>query len=444
MVSSQPVMALLLRALAAVAFAATCAGGDDPPAVELLSPHDGLSLALGGPRRVVCGGGSSALVIVRHADAAGAQLCLALAEPVDGDGPALRLRAPEQDAGGDELCLPLGQGRDISPVLPATTALAVPFAVAGDGAEEAVRKLRLRAILRPAGEGGAVLAEATAEVSVLVGHDGAAPTARCVGAQRWEEAAEIAGLYRLLAEARRGDAAALAASAAAVSDTVPHSARLAVAAAHGLLLAAQPRFLAPQWCSMLRHPGCVESQFAPAALPSSPYATTAQLVEGLRRRVSRLAAAIARARLALVHPAATTETVVAGEVSALQAARTRAQEALLDAQLVESVLAQSALRPPPPPPRLAIVFMTMRPGGYDVLLESLAQQTDARYELFCVDELTHERRSAVAARAAALGVNLIGLRPGKPRADPPEGKFRFGYANAMNTGLLGVAAHHAS
>ena len=88
--------------------------------------------------------------------------------------------------------------------------------------------------------------------------------------------------------------------------------------------------------------------------------------------------------------------------------------------------------------------MTMRPGGYDVLLESLAQQTDARYELFCVDELTNERRSAVAARAAALGVNLIGLRPGKPRADPPEGKFRFGYANAMNTGLLGVAAHHAS
>ena len=36
------------------------------------------------------------------------------------------------------------------------------------------------------------------------------------------------------------------------------------------------------------------------------------------------------------------------------------------------------------------------------------------------------------------------LGPGKPRADPPEGKFRFGYANAMNTGLLGVAAHHAS
>lgn len=97
----------------------------------------------------------------------------------------------------------------------------------------------------------------------------------------------------------------------------------------------------------------------------------------------------------------------------------------------------------------------MRPGGYDVLLSSLAGQTDVRYELFCVDELAPARRSTVAAQARALGVNLAGLKPGKrrprlprhgaksPAADAEEGQWRFGYANAMNTGLIAIAERHA-
>jgi hypothetical protein len=145
------------------------------------------------------------------------------------------------------------------------------------------------------------------------------------------------------------------------------------------------------------------------------------------------------------------------ELASLELSLKHAQSALVDAQLVSSVLMHSAFSTaPPPPPLLAIVFMTMRPGGYDVLFSSLAAQTDVRYELFCVDELESARRSTVAAQARSLGVNLAGLKPGKLRprlpqrtgakssaADTHENQWRFGYANAMNTGLLGIADRHA-
>ena len=128
--------------------------------------------------------------------------------------------------------------------------------------------------------------------------------------------------------------------------------------------------------------------------------------------------------------------------------------------LVDALL----LFPSPSPPLAVAVddvvvvrgaFMTMRPGGYDVLLSSLAAQTDTRYELFCVDELAAARRKTVSAQAAALGVNLVGLQPGKERPNlPPQSgaetsavgakrRWRFGYANAMNTGLIGIASRHA-
>jgi hypothetical protein len=53
----------------------------------------------------------------------------------------------------------------------------------------------------------------------------------------------------------------------------------------------------------------------------------------------------------------------------------------------------------------SIVFVTKRPGGYDVLLEALARQTNRNYELICVDELADHRAHAVKEMAAELQVN---------------------------------------
>ena len=54
----------------------------------------------------------------------------------------------------------------------------------------------------------------------------------------------------------------------------------------------------------------------------------------------------------------------------------------------------------------SIVFVTKRPGGYDVLLEALARQTNRNYELICVDELADHRAHAVKEMAAELEVNI--------------------------------------
>ena len=448
----------------AVAAAAVWAAPATAPSVDILAPNDALSVAAGGRRVRQCGSGSSALVVVRNValDAPDTQLCVALAEP---DGSAsMQLRVADQLVqNGAEVCLPPGSAADISPALPASAALVVPLSAALPAGGAALRDwtgtLRLRAVVR-SGRAAAAIAESTANLTVLVEapRDGAAGSAAgCVGPRRFDDAAEVAGLYRLLAATRLSGTGAIAEAAGVIADAVPQSGRIATATAHAWLRAAQPRFLAPQWCAMLRHPGCIESEYAPAALPPSPYNTTADLAQGWNLRVARLASAIGRGRMALTHDGGHwSSTVSPDELAALELDLTRAQAALVDAQLVSSVLAQVALSTaPPPPPLLAIVFMTMRPGGYDVLLSSLAAQTDTRYELFCVDELAAARRKTVSAQAAALGVNLVGLQPGKERPNlPPQSgaetsavgakrRWRFGYANAMNTGLIGIASRHA-
>ena len=117
---------------------------------------------------------------------------------------------------------------------------------------------------------------------------------------------------------------------------------------------------------------------------------------------------------------------------------------------------------------LSIVFMTVRPGGYDVLLGALAQQTSREFELICVDELaaaaTHVdggervpggstvqevggRATAIreAAEALGLGRHIRYIGPSDPVVDAgrtppvssphgPDGPH-FGIANAMNSGV---------
>lgn len=452
-------MRAVVALLGAAAAAARLGSAAGLPSVDVLAPNDGFARALGARRVRACGSGSSALIVVRNVllDQHEARLCVSLSDP--GGQNAFEFLVDDQSAAdGVEVCLPPTFELGISPALPASTALVVPFsALAGSELQEDwVGTLRLRAVLR--GIAGTSLAETTADFTVLVEtRPGPAGSPGCVGQQRFDDAAEVAGLYRLQVATRRGDTDTIAEAAANIADSVPQSGRIAAAAANAYLRAARPRFLAPQWCAMLRHPGCIESEFAPASMPPSPYATTAELALGWNQRVLRLTAAIGRGRVALTHDGGHwSSTVTAEELAALQLDLTRAHAALVDAQLVSSVLTHAALSTAaPPPPLLAIVFMTMRPGGYDVLLSSLAAQTDTRYELFCVDELASARRSAISARAAELGINLVGLKPGKERPRPPrhtgtepsaadadDRQWRFGYANAMNTGLIGIASRH--
>eukprot|EP00960_Hanusia_phi_P019368 571734-Hanusia_phi.AAC.1 len=92
--------------------------------------------------------------------------------------------------------------------------------------------------------------------------------------------------------------------------------------------------------------------------------------------------------------------------------------------------------PPPPsltPPLLSIVFVTKRPGGYDILLNALARQTSKSYELICVDELAPFRAEKVKDMARQLGVNLLAVTMSKPKTHP---QTDFGIANAFNTGFI--------
>lgn len=59
----------------------------------------------------------------------------------------------------------------------------------------------------------------------------------------------------------------------------------------------------------------------------------------------------------------------------------------------------------------SIIFVTKRPGGYDVLLEALARQTSKDYELICVDELADSRRSKVAKATIDSPILCILLGP---------------------------------
>ncbi len=87
--------------------------------------------------------------------------------------------------------------------------------------------------------------------------------------------------------------------------------------------------------------------------------------------------------------------------------------------------------------KLSIVYITKRPGSYDVLFNSILQQNyPLDYELICIDDalpLAKGRAEAVIDYANKKGVRLKALRAGKAKTSPDA---RFGYCNALNTGVL--------
>jgi ubiquinone/menaquinone biosynthesis C-methylase UbiE len=81
----------------------------------------------------------------------------------------------------------------------------------------------------------------------------------------------------------------------------------------------------------------------------------------------------------------------------------------------------------------SIVYFTYRPGGFDILADSLQNQTVKDYELIVVDDYAVDRRAAVRNYLEKSGIPVVYVGPSKPKCFP---ELASNLINAMNTGLL--------
>lgn len=92
-------------------------------------------------------------------------------------------------------------------------------------------------------------------------------------------------------------------------------------------------------------------------------------------------------------------------------------------------------------PAISLVYMTYRPGGLDLLAESLYQQPPSLYELILVDDFPGRvQRGLVTDHFLSRGIPLHWHGVSKPHSLPKERKN--GLANAMNTGAAHARASH--
>jgi len=82
--------------------------------------------------------------------------------------------------------------------------------------------------------------------------------------------------------------------------------------------------------------------------------------------------------------------------------------------------------------KLSIVYFTYRPGSYDMLVDSLKNQTNQNYELIVVDDFL-ERRRFVERYLNKHHIKLKYIGPSKPKCFPELG---YNALNAVNTGIL--------
>jgi len=82
--------------------------------------------------------------------------------------------------------------------------------------------------------------------------------------------------------------------------------------------------------------------------------------------------------------------------------------------------------------KISIVYLTYRPGGYDMLVDSLRNQTFQDYELIVVDEMI-ERRDVVRDYLLENAINISSIGPSKPKCFP---ELAYNLINAYNTGIL--------
>jgi len=81
---------------------------------------------------------------------------------------------------------------------------------------------------------------------------------------------------------------------------------------------------------------------------------------------------------------------------------------------------------------LSVVYLTYRPGGYDMLADGLKDQTHTDYELICIDEVT-ERHDIVVKYLEGKDIPISHVSPSKPKCFP---ELPFNLINAYNTGVL--------
>lgn len=86
---------------------------------------------------------------------------------------------------------------------------------------------------------------------------------------------------------------------------------------------------------------------------------------------------------------------------------------------------------------ISLIFLTIRPGVFDILFNCLKQQTNNNYELIIIDD--YERKSGISREkevrdySKELGINLVHYGPTIKRTYPDS---PFCYAAAMNSGIL--------
>lgn len=83
--------------------------------------------------------------------------------------------------------------------------------------------------------------------------------------------------------------------------------------------------------------------------------------------------------------------------------------------------------------KLSFIYITYRPGGYDILADSLVNQTYKDYEVIIVDDFQPDRSEAVRKYLQGKGIAVKYAGPSKQKCFP---ELSFGIFNAANTGFI--------
>ena len=82
---------------------------------------------------------------------------------------------------------------------------------------------------------------------------------------------------------------------------------------------------------------------------------------------------------------------------------------------------------------ISVIYITYRPGGIDILADSLANQTFKDYELIIIDDYSVDRREVVRNYLEHKGIPVAYIGASKPKCFPD---IAFNVSNAINTGFL--------
>jgi glycosyltransferase involved in cell wall biosynthesis len=83
--------------------------------------------------------------------------------------------------------------------------------------------------------------------------------------------------------------------------------------------------------------------------------------------------------------------------------------------------------------KLSFVHLTYRQGGFDILADSLVNQTYKNFELIIVDDFKPDRSQVIREYLEGRGLQIKYLGPSKKKCFPENS---FGIFNAINTGFI--------